>query len=275
MLAWWPSQPDLLSALFGLALLASVTLYCRTGKRRWALLAPLLFWLGVCFKETAYVTGVGACLFLARQRRAWPLLGGLALQGVLMFAFRSWVVGAVAVTGSQGMSRAAGHLRGRGIIAWDSLPGIALPLLALGVSLGADLAVRRSWSPGARALLAIALYITLNGVGLGLPWEPEFLRATGTLVGIGAFLLVLSGLLAACRDWPVPELILVWLMAWYFHWSYPAALGWHGYWNSVFGSLVLAIAWVTAVERLVRLAADRLDRADPETVPAAPAAATE
>lgn len=246
ILGWWPAQPDLLSALFGLALLASVTLYCRTGERRWAVLAPFLFWVGVCFKETAYVAGVGACLFLLRQRKAWPLLAVLALQGVAMFLFRKWAIGAVGVDTPLYVARVGRHLRVQAMGTGSTLTSLTVPLFALAVCAVITWALRRSWGPGARTLLAAAVYSGINFVWYGPPWEPGFMGGIATLAAVAGFLLLAGGVALACREWPIPELIVVWLLAWYFHWSFPPVLGWHGYWNSVFGSLVMATGVVTA-----------------------------
>src|SRR5439155_9225244 len=91
VLAWWPAQPDLLSLLFGLPFLGCVALHIQTGQRRWAYLAPILFFLSVCSKEMGYFAGIGGCLLLLRTPRRWPLLGLIALEGLALFGFRRWV----------------------------------------------------------------------------------------------------------------------------------------------------------------------------------------
>jgi len=257
ILGWWPCQPDLLSVFFGLLLLSAVALYCRTGRLVWAVLAPLFFFIAICFKETGYVAGLGGCLLLVRHPKRWPLLAVLAVQGLSMYAFRWNILGGPASFNPEDLARLrnmvsltiAGTVR--------QLSDAAVHFGFLGAGLAATWALRRRLGRVERGLVVAAVYGGLALVVLGPPWETLFQIGFRALLSLALLLLLAAGVLLAFRQWPVPELFGIFIFATALGYCYPAVLAWHFYWGQVFQCLAVAIALAAVAERIWRVAAAR------------------
>jgi hypothetical protein len=260
-LGWWPCQPDLITLLGALVMLAGVVIHVRTGSRRWAYLALLLFPLGVCFKEMMYVGGLGACLLLVRQPRRWGLLAAFAGTGLALFAYRSWLFGDAAAR-PQPFNAASAFLRvwpgplpqtlDLSMLAWFLAPAAAAGAVFF--------ALPRAWKLRDRAGVLLALYLVLACAVLGPPWESPYVESAGTLAGMGLTALVFWGLALAFRAWPAPELLGIYLISSLIVAGEPLALAWHHYWSTAFGSILAAFAAAAIARRYL----GRARKGDPE-----------
>jgi hypothetical protein len=249
VIGWWPAQPEALSLFFGLLLLVVTARQAASETGRSAYVtAPLLFLLAVCCKEMGFVAGLGACLILVRRRRGRPLLGLLALTGLSAFAYRSWALGASALS-AHGLSKA--RVASLPLVSWKQwsagIEGIWLHLALLGAAgVVAVVLFRRGW--GARALgPAVLVFFGGGTLLLGPPWDPAMLRGLATIGEISLGILALIGLARAARCWPIPEVCAIYALAVLMTSGFPPVYAWYRYWWTAFGALLTANALVTAV----------------------------
>jgi len=243
-IGWWPAQPENITLLCTLGMLGSVVLYTRTGRRRYATLLPLLLLIGVCFKEMTYVGGIGACLFLVRQRKQWKLLFGFASFMAALLIFRHFVL-----PDGQGLLIRPGHFQRFAILSMSSLVAmgdsftwsdrIAL-ISALVAATGAGKLFRKTWNWCVWGSVLVAVYA---GVGLALTDASVFAANAVTLLEVLFYLAVAYCLIRRARHWPVPELILLYFGASWVVAGYPPYFGWYRLWPGVFASILAAIAW--------------------------------
>lgn len=251
ILSWWPCQSEHLSLLAGLVLLGATAQYARNGQIRWAAIAALTFALAVFFKEMGYVAGLGACLLLLRHPRARGLLAILAAEGVLLFALR-WA----ALQHAGGAANSPPTERQSSMF-WLSLAAVEQRFEQASLQfaiLGAGIAIALILPLLVRSRrITLRERIAFGGVSyavgamliIGLPWEKLFqssLEALSFWLWRGA---ILAGLAPAFREWPVPELILIWLLSLLTISGFSPTFGWYQYWGSLFGALVSAIGATT------------------------------
>ncbi|HEU4753131.1 MAG TPA: hypothetical protein VFU47_08480, partial [Armatimonadota bacterium] len=254
--AWWPAQPDLLSLFFGLLLLIAAVQYGRTGERRWAVFAPVFFVVAVCFKETAYLAGIGACLVLLRKPARWRVLALLAVLGLALFAFRMWAIGDARAYGDgNDPARVLKWLR---IMAEGFAPMLVtvwLPLLCLLSGAGVWLALRRRLGPGPATAAGTGVGLLMAVSLVGSPLEPVVQDAAVALFWLFIKAGVVIGILYSLRSWPLPELWLVWLAALLLARCFVPIYGWHFYWPNMLLAPLLGIGIATAASLLARRAA--------------------
>jgi hypothetical protein len=251
ILSWWPCQNDTAALLPGLWLLGATAQYSRTFDRRWGAFALFSFALAVLFKEMGYIAGLGACLLLLRQRKAWGLLAVLAAEGVLLFALRWFALQhAGGVMSSPPTSRQGTTLRLFPALVEELLVQSALQFLALGVGIAAVMLAARFLR--GRTLVweqSLALggitYLLIATLLIGPPQDPLFQYTFLLLLRWVWWGLVLAGILLAVRNWAIPELIGVFLLSVLAVSGYPPSYGWYQYWASVFAALLAATGLVT------------------------------
>jgi hypothetical protein len=248
IIGWWPCQPDILSLLCGLTLLAATVLYCRTGERKWARMAPWLFFLAVCFKETGYLAGLGACLVLVRHPRARALLFTLAGCGLAFFFWRAVSLKGMGPTNGPSLKRAATDLATSGNVLVNQVRDYGGQLAVAGLAAGLGWALRRRLGLVESGLVAAAFYLALGSVLFGPPWVAGSSLGIPALVGWGVSAALLLGLVMALRRWPIPELTAVYLMSVGVALSFPPVFGWYRYWGSVFGAFLTAVSMAALVE---------------------------
>ena len=243
IVCWWPVQPDLFALIFSLLLLLCTAAYVRSGDWRFIPAALLCFFLGVCFKETAYTAGVGACLLLVRHRRRWPMLGAVALTGIVFFLIRWRALAGVLAFGAGNQPhrtwpRLLLELR---LLLPPSLETSALCLFLVALGWFLPTLLRRgNWGWGLRALTSVGTLLGIGGLIIGPPWDLAFQQAVLPLLVSAWYLALILGLVCLMRGWPWPELFLIFAMNCYLAWSFTATLGWHAYWSDAFGCMLTA-----------------------------------
>jgi hypothetical protein len=270
IVSWWPVQPDIVSLILSLLMLAAVGLFLRAEtqaeERAWAVLAILLFAPAVWFKETAFTAGIGACLLLLRRPKGWPLLGAVAVSGLLLFGWRILALGGRAYYGSENRpDRAFAALLHDLNRAATTLQEALVPLGLLLLGVGLSFLIRREWGPAGR--LGMGLLVLLAGGVLlyGPPWDLLFAPSMRPLWELFLAGLLLIGLGLALRHWPWPEFLCVYLLNQFLALCFPRQLAWHGYWPSAFGCMVLA----AALQHLGEWTARRLETRYAAPAPAA------
>ncbi len=243
-LGWWPAQTEMISLLLGLPLILAAVRYAETGERRWALLAPLYFFLALSFKENGYMAGLGACLVLVRRPRAWPLLGVLAVQGVAMFLYRWWAIGELAFGTASDARRLVRLLHV--LPSLDFSLGVHLVGLAVGGL--AALALRRRWSLPARLGLVLGIDLIVAAALIGPPWDPMARAGLETVLGWATAGVLLYGIARTLRRWPVPELWGIWGLTVLSAGCFAPIWAWHRYWHTALGGLLGALAVAALVE---------------------------
>lgn len=251
VVGWWPVQPDILALLCGLLSMAAAYRYAEAPSRWLAAAAVGCFFLAVCFKETGYATGVGACLLLVRRRRAWNLLALLAGAGLLFFAMR-WL--ALDRTMAFGTDNRPARI-GANVLHWlrgtqQELASAGLPALFLLLSAAVAAGVRRAGrcGTGEAVLLTGALYLGVSWMVLGPPTDVLALSAHRSLTSLAAQVLALIGVALTLRRWPWPELGVVWTLNALLAACFLRVYGWHRYWSAAFGCMLLAMALVCLSE---------------------------
>lgn len=245
IVSWWPVQPEIFSLMAGISLLMATVAYDRIEDRRFIPAILGLFFLGLCFKETTYTAGVGACLLLLRKPKRWPLLALIACFGISMFAYRYWALQGVLSSGTGSstkhlVSAARGARFGVGYLFSASW----VLLLLLPTMTAAMRKLRPQWGWAEALVVSLALITLIGSAIFGPFWEGAIAEAfrAGTLIVAGA--LGLWGLLLALRRWPWPELTVVWLLNLALGWCFVRVHGWHHYWDTGLGSLVWAAGLV-------------------------------
>lgn len=254
ILGWWPCQPEIFALIFGLALLGGTAIYAETGSRRWEWLAPLYLLAAIGFKEMGFLAGAGAMLMLLRKRRAWPLLPRLGAVWAVMLAVRTLSLGKLAGTVRGATPQLTLQRFGLGV--WPDALGLvplALDLAPLALVAVFVFALRRRVAWPALAIGGVLLYAVLalfiSGGGPAL-WQCNA-TAFRLLVGV----LLAAGFGLACRKWPVPELVPVYLGTLYVGYSFMPVFGHYRYWMNVFGSILAAFSLFAVVQWLLARAA--------------------
>jgi hypothetical protein len=242
IIGWWPSQPDQTSLICTLQLFGFTTLYIRTQERRWAWGAALAFLIGVCFKEMAYVGGVGACLLLLRRPSARPLLAALAGIGVAAFLFRTAIYHGFPHAAAQDYSRVPRVIFWAGRMEAEQLAAAAPHLGGILLAVTLFRAARLFLSSASSAAIAGAGYLGVTMLLLGSPLEDRFVNGGAALFQWITWSALLSGLWRGRRDWPVAEITATMLLALVMGLSFPDQYAWHRYWTNALGSIVVVLA---------------------------------
>lgn len=245
---WWPCQSEMLSLLAGLTLLAATVRFVETGRGRWLGLGVAAMVLGILCKEMTYVAALGACLLLVRHRNRWR--GGFAIvvPALFLFAFRKWAIRNVKAEGGIPMDDLVQHGLFELNQLVDQTTAAWMHFVILAVAIAVAWVVLRRSGTLEKVIVAAIGYLCGVSLLMGMPWELQAAMGTAFIMRMAFAIALVIGLARAARRWPVPELVLIWLLTQLPAIGFMPIFAWYRYWADVFGSLLLAIALWELIE---------------------------